>query len=218
MVVCPRNHFRRTYEQSLISCRFAATRLVAVVTAQVDHRGDLADQFDLEAPRPCVVGCSTTRSTKVRTSSSASASPGPMSAACSRSTFCRYTAARLGCRRGADGGAASRTRSSSALRASSSSNRCCRPGARRPSAMASIRPESLRRTPSSSRRLPASCAEDLGQQPVPLGGELGDECRDVFRLHQPGSRPSRISFSRTLRRMPWALCTVPCRRAEEQAR
>jgi hypothetical protein len=43
-VACPRNHFHRTLEHSVI--RRAAA--VLAVLAKADHRGDLADQLDLE--------------------------------------------------------------------------------------------------------------------------------------------------------------------------
>ena len=49
MVACPRNHFYRTLEQSLISRRFAGARSGTVVATQADHRRDLADQLDLKA-------------------------------------------------------------------------------------------------------------------------------------------------------------------------
>src|SRR4051812_11327018 len=49
-VARPRNHFYRTPEQIEISRRSVAVRSGGFIATQIEHRRDLADQLDLEAP------------------------------------------------------------------------------------------------------------------------------------------------------------------------
>jgi hypothetical protein len=54
MVACPRNHFYRTPEHILIIRRPAGVTLVS--RAKADHRRDVTNQFNLEAPLAVLPG------------------------------------------------------------------------------------------------------------------------------------------------------------------